>query len=162
LLQYVVIPALVALLVLIYTWWPRGAASSTLRSGWASGSALASAVPPPHGRATDRTLRVLAVVGLLLALSLIPLVAAIVDLITTQGVAGEASNQLLLGLWGPLLGQTSYLLAFGVGVAALTAARATGHRTWARVLLVAVLAVAYSPTVATPLLLFAPDFAPQL
>jgi hypothetical protein len=134
-LRLAVVPALLPLLALAYTWWPpRAPASEPIPAASASPTFTRSS-------ATDRTLRLLAAFALLVVLSIIPFVAYVAA--HEPSIETGAAGQRLLGLWGPMLGQTSYLLAFGVGVAALTDAVWRRQRAWAWGLLVTLLVVAY-------------------
>lgn len=129
-LRNALIPALLPLLALVYVWWPRRAPST----------ASSRNIP------VDRVLRVLAVVSLLVALSLIPAVAYV----TSVENAGQVDLGFWrsLSFWTTLLGQTSLLLAFAVGVVAVTVAQWRGQRAWTTVLLLALLVVAYALIVA--------------
>ncbi len=131
-LRQAVVPALLPLLALAYTWWPRRAPAS---------EPIPASSTSTRSTATDRTLRLLAALALLVALSVIPFMAYVAA--GEPGIETGAAGQRLLGLWGPMFGQTIHLLAFGVGVAALTDAMWRRQRAWAWGLLVTLLVVAY-------------------
>jgi hypothetical protein len=138
LLRLAVVPALLPLLALAYTWWPpRAPASEPILASPVSPVATTST----RSITTERTLRLLATLALLVDLSIIPFVAYVTA--NEPSLEPGAAGQRLLGLWLPMLGQTSYLLAFGVGVAALTDAVWRRQRAWVWGLLVTLLVVAY-------------------
>jgi len=148
-----VIPVLLPLLTLAYTWWTRRAPACAVIQATPASATL------PRSVTTDRTLRLLAAVSLLVALSLVPFAAYVAS---NLSVESRAWGQVTLGLWGRLLGQTSYLLAFGVGVAALTDAVWRRHRAWAGGLLVTLLVVGYGLILFNYIFVFGRTFGPIL
>lgn len=127
-LELAIVPALLPILALVYTSLPRGASTSTVVQTPAATAPSATA---------NRALLLLAALALLVALSVIPLAAY-----ATSNPNGAASH-LLIGLGAQLLRKTSFLLAFGVGIAALTEAVWRRQRAGAWSLLLALLVGAY-------------------
>src|SRR5689334_9602476 len=108
-IQIAIVPAVLPILALVYTLRPRGVSASTV--------AQVPADTAPSA-ATNRTLRLLAVIALLVALSVTLL--AVYAIRNPDAASNGPVGQFLIDLAGRLWRKTSLILAFGVGVAALT------------------------------------------
>lgn len=131
-IQIAIVPVVLPILALVYTLRPRGVSASTV--------AQAPADTAPSA-ATNRTLRLLAVIALLVALSVTLL--AMYAIRNPDAASNGPVGQFLIDLAGRLWRKTSLILAFGVGVAALTDALRRRQRAWVWGLLLALLVNAY-------------------
>lgn len=129
-------PVVLALIALAYSFWPRRSAEpDTARSAPSSRLGRARVVLAP-------------VAGLSVLLALVlGIMFQFADSTTAQDFALQ---------WQGAFGLTSYMLAFGVGVAGLTVAAWRGQRGWASTFLVGLVLVAYGGVVSTYFLIAFP------